>query len=71
MRLKRFAAAALAALLMVGMFPTSAFASLQLSDSEQNINNYNPDTLTNSWRYRSSQYGYWGTTSLGVLYTNG
>lgn len=70
MRLKRFAAAALAALLMVGIFPTSAFANLELSDSEQAFANLGSDTVTNAWRYRSGNYGYWSTTSLWGLYSN-
>lgn len=70
MRLKKIVAGILAAVLMIGIFPTSAFANLELSDSEQAFANLGSDTVTNAWRYRSGNYGYWGTTSLWVLYSN-
>lgn len=58
MRLKKIVAGILAAVLMVGIFPTSAFANLELSDSEQAFANLGSDTVTNAWRYRSENYGY-------------
>lgn len=58
MRLKKIVAGILAAVLMIGIFPTSAFANLELSDSEQAFANLGSDTVTNAWRYRSGNYGY-------------
>lgn len=58
MRLKKIVAGILATVLMIGIFPTSAFANLELSDSEQAFANLGSDTVTNAWRYRSENYGY-------------
>ena len=58
MQLKRLVAGAIATILAVGILPMSAFANLELSDSEQAIAGINPDTITNSWRVRTAEYGY-------------
>lgn len=58
MHLKKIVAGILATILMIGIFPTSAFANLELSDSEQAFANLGSDTVTNAWRYRSGNYGY-------------